>query len=1173
MKRKLLSFFLLLTFFNCTLAIAQSTSNKGTDFWIAYAGHIDALTSRMTLFLSSDVNTTYTVKVGGNIIASGNIAANIVTPVFINPNNYNVHIGSSNVVETQKGINVTSADPISVYSVISNNARTGSTLILPTVSLEKEYYVFSYQIVGTTSSAAYSEFTIVGVENGTQIEITPTKTDRNNTRTAGVPFQITLNKGDIYQYQSGGDLSGTHLKTVNGCSPFAVFSGNNWASFCENGNPRNPSGGDNIYQQLFPVTSWGRNFVSSPFYNTINGNTDIIRLIVAEDNTTITVNGSTTNANGTILANPYSKGSVVTFFSNTASIIKADKPISVAQYQTSQTCNLNNSPDPFNGNIPYPGDPEMTILNPIEQTLKDITVYSKLNSVPGVNTNIQRYYLNVIIKTADVSGFTIDGNSISNQFVKINNSDYSYAIIDVTNSQPQHRLKASGGFTAIAYGYGSVESYAYLAGTDIKNLKSIIELYKSGNVTPSTNFCLGNSFSVTLQLPYVTNKIIWNLNNGLKTDIVTSPSYTTKVINGDLFYIYNYSIPAGDITTAGNYLLKASVEKPATSACAKDEDVITSFDVYAPDFTLPAQACLNNDVDFSEISVISGINITSRLWDFGDGNQSNAFNPKHRYTTSGIKTVTLTVVTDFGCTLSATKQINILPTPVAKFSTTAPLCTNSLITFKNESTSNTNITAYEWDFGDGKTSNLQSPTHLYTNAGNFTVVLNVTSQGGCINTFTKTITINEKPEISFKDPGSCVDDLVKFNADILSGDIISWKWDFGDGSSDVNQNTKQNPQHKYTQAGLYNVKVTGISINGCSTDFTMPITISGSNPVVALDVKDSNRLCAANEVVFQNKSTVAFGKITKIEWIYDYVAGANNVIETDNNPSPNKIYTHKYPDAATDKTYQVVMIAYSGQICYQQSQPINITVHPSPKLKFDQIARVCENSGSFQLIATELTGISGNYIFSGNGVTSTGIFNPRLVGVGTHKIKCLFISDNSCIEEKEINIVVSPSPLVNVGQTIDILKTGKQQISAKASGNNLKFKWKPSEGLDHDDVLNPIASPVKTTLYTLTVTSDNNCETTESILVNVIENPEIPNTFTPNGDGKNDTWDIKYLESVNYGSVSVFNRYGQKLFSSTKYTTPWDGRFNGKNVPDGVYYYIIEINNKKRYTGALFILR
>jgi hypothetical protein len=220
-------------------SFAQGTSNKGTDFWVAYAGHIDAKASRMTLFLSSDINTTYKVEGNGQAIASGNILANVITPVFIDPNVVDVHIASSDVVESNKGIHITSGSPISVYSIISNSARTGGSLILPTKALGREYYAFSYQNAGgTQNNAARSEFTIVAVEDNTEIEITPTASSFNGTRQANTTYKITqkLNKGDIYQFQSASDVSGSLIRTLGNCKPIAVFSGSTWTAFCEDGN-------------------------------------------------------------------------------------------------------------------------------------------------------------------------------------------------------------------------------------------------------------------------------------------------------------------------------------------------------------------------------------------------------------------------------------------------------------------------------------------------------------------------------------------------------------------------------------------------------------------------------------------------------------------------------------------------------------------------------------------------------------------------------------------------------------------------------------------------------------------------------------------------------------------------------------------------------------------------
>jgi gliding motility-associated-like protein len=110
--------------------------------------------------------------------------------------------------------------------------------------------------------------------------------------------------------------------------------------------------------------------------------------------------------------------------------------------------------------------------------------------------------------------------------------------------------------------------------------------------------------------------------------------------------------------------------------------------------------------------------------------------------------------------------------------------------------------------------------------------------------------------------------------------------------------------------------------------------------------------------------------------------------------------------------------------------------------------------------------------------------------------------------------------------------------------------------------------------YTLTVTSDKGCATSDDVFVKLLLAPVIPNVFTPNNDGINDTWVITSLESYPGSVVEVYNRYGQLVYRSIGYIKPWDGRYNGKEVPAGTYYYIVDPKNgRKRMSGFVDIVR
>ena len=124
--------------------------------------------------------------------------------------------------------------------------------------------------------------------------------------------------------------------------------------------------------------------------------------------------------------------------------------------------------------------------------------------------------------------------------------------------------------------------------------------------------------------------------------------------------------------------------------------------------------------------------------------------------------------------------------------------------------------------------------------------------------------------------------------------------------------------------------------------------------------------------------------------------------------------------------------------------------------------------------------------------------------------------------------------------------------------------------------MNPSASPTLTTTYVVAVQDTNGCANYDTMVVTILPAIIIPNGFTPNGDGKNDTWMIDYLFKFPNCEVEVYNRWGEQLFYSKGYNIPWDGNYKGKPVPVGTYYYIIRLNDPiltDTYTGPLTILR
>jgi gliding motility-associated-like protein len=267
------------------------------------------------------------------------------------------------------------------------------------------------------------------------------------------------------------------------------------------------------------------------------------------------------------------------------------------------------------------------------------------------------------------------------------------------------------------------------------------------------------------------------------------------------------------------------------------------------------------------------------------------------------------------------------------------------------------------------------------------------------------------------------------------------------------------------------------------------------------------------------------------------------------------------------------MVVYSGISCSDE-KTVPISLLASPTVSFSQIVPICLNNGIQKITASETGNSTGSFKYTGNGISQDGLFDPLIAGVGVHEITATFIATNGCSDSKMKLIEVYPVPVVDAGEETYILAGGEKELKATAKGTGLTYKWVPSIGLNRDDILNPIASPEKDITYTLTVTSNQGCSVSDQVYVHVLESVNAPNSFTPNSDGVNDVWNIKYLDSYPKATVEIFTRNGERIFFSKGYPVPFDGNYRNQPLPVATYYYIINPNSgRKRVTGNLTIIR
>jgi gliding motility-associated-like protein len=182
---------------------------------------------------------------------------------------------------------------------------------------------------------------------------------------------------------------------------------------------------------------------------------------------------------------------------------------------------------------------------------------------------------------------------------------------------------------------------------------------------------------------------------------------------------------------------------------------------------------------------------------------------------------------------------------------------------------------------------------------------------------------------------------------------------------------------------------------------------------------------------------------------------------------------------------------------------------------------------------------------------------------------------NCVTAHTSFKLTVHAYPVANAGPDKIVLEGGSVALEATGNATDLAYTWTPPEYLTDNQVLRPrVISPKADITYRLTVTGPGGCQTNDQVFVKLLRIPPIPNTFSPNGDGKNDTWRINFLNDYPGSRIQVFTRSGKLVFSSKGYNIEWDGTLNGKPLPVDTYYYIIEIGSgRDPVTGYVTILK
>ncbi|MGZ5242586.1 MAG: PKD domain-containing protein [Bacteroidia bacterium] len=476
------------------------------------------------------------------------------------------------------------------------------------------------------------------------------------------------------------------------------------------------------------------------------------------------------------------------------------------------------------------------------------------------------------------------------------------------------------------------------------------------------------------------------------------------------------SNPVKTFPIPGNYTVKLIT---VSEAGCKDS-VTKRIDVFLkPKVAFTASnTCESAIVSFTNNSDPNADSIVSNYWDFGDGKTSTAVNTTHKYDSAGSYSVSLIVTNNQGCVKTLTKNILINPNTKAGFSANDD-CTDESILFTNTSAiASGRIVKHTWFFGDGDTSTLENPSHKYKAPGNYNVVLIVTSDKGCIDSISDSVTVYPMPTAGFETNNICLDDEATFTSTSLLSTV--WFWDFGDSTF----SSLQNPVHKYLLPGTYMVTLKAGSKNGCTDSISKQIEVYDL-PKAFFSVTD---ICVSDSFILTDSS------LGSTNWFWDFSDGYTATLQ---HPK------HKYEKAGT---YTIYLTASNTNGCANIKSK-QIVVHDLPEANF-AVIDICVSDSLF---ITDSTKGATNYLWSFGDNTTSNSQKPahKYQSAGTYKISLLVTNSSGCTDSISRTVTVDSSCVwpgdANADKVVDnkdILAIGIAYSDTGSARKDTSTTWK-----------------------------------------------------------------------------------------------------------------------------------
>ncbi len=995
----------LLLFLSCIIfsfsVKAQKVTTQGKEFYMSFYPN-SSVSATTTLYLAAKNNTTGTI-INSNTGYSQpfSISAGGVTTVAVPV--AQCLTGISGVVSAQ-GLQINSLDTISVYAVSNENYTSDGTNIIQKEALGTEYVAACY-----TAYTTYPSYILIeATENTTTVAITP-KVATANGNAAGVLFNVTLNKGQTYLVASTADLSGSKIEVTNGCKPIAVFSGNQLAFV-----PTTFGYGDYLYEQLFPKTSWGKNFITA----TLKGrNSNKIRVYAGYNNTIISIDGVNT---ATIAAGTFYEFETL----NTPKFVSASNPVQIMMFGVGQNYDITKGPA-------NDGDPTMLTISPVEQVLKDGIFLS-----PNIGV-ITAHRVTIICKAVDAALTTLDGASIGASFVTVPGNP-AYKTFSANIAAGQHRIKNSNGFIAYAYGFGAYQGYGFNVGSAVEKINSYFTINGTSILSATTlNLCKGQPVTFDAVSSETITSYDWNFGDG--TPVVSTAGAVTQ-------QTHSYS-------TGGNYTVTLTSIRTSTNTCQESNTTVSTFNItVAPDLGADKaiNVCAATTTDLTTQYNTAGL---TAAWTLGG-------TPVATPTAVGPGNYRL-VVSNGSCTDTAFVNITGSPalTPAVSVAITSgaqAICAGTSVTFTATPVNGGTTPSYQWKLNGANVTGIGNTYTSTTLANTDVVTVVLTSSEGCVSTNNVTaagITMTVTPAVT---PGvaiaittgtqtMCAAAALTFTATPTNGGTTpAYQWQVNGVNAGTNSNT-------FTPASvatgdvikvILTSSITCVSANNVqSNTITMTVT-PGVTPAVTVAITaGAQNICTGASVTFT--ATPSGGGAAPL---YQWQVNGANVTGTGNT----------YTSTTLNNNDAVTVTMTSNANCLSSNNPVSTPITMSVTSSISPTVSIAITSGaqsgcagsSVTFTATPVNGgasptyqwqvNNANVTGTGNTYTSTTLANGDIVKVIMTSNAACSASGNATSNTIAMTINSNLIPAASVAIT-----SGSQTICA---GSSVTFTATPVNG-------------------------------------------------------------------------------------------------------------------------------